>query len=234
MQSKIENSAYSLGARKAHSIEHLTIESLVPDPKNARLHTKKQIGQIAASIKSFGFNVPILVNAVNQVVAGHGRLLAAKKLGLPNVPTIRIDHLDEAQTRAFMIADNRLTEIAQWDDRLLAEQLKELSELDLTFEIEAIGFDTAEIDLRIASLSETAVWDEKPLPVVSGPPVSRLSDIWILGRHRLLCGDATDASSYPRAPCPQSGLVMLCVWSPRKRFSVETRSVRRRSGVQAE
>ena len=198
MRSNIDNSADSLGARKALSIEHLAIESLVPDPKNARLHTKKQIGQIAASIKSFGFNVPILVNAANQVVAGHGRLLAAKRLGLASVPTIRIDHLDAAQTRAFMIADNRLTEIAQWDDKLLAEQLKELSELDLSFEIEAIGFDAAEIDLRIASLSETAASDEKPLPVVSGPPVSRLGDIWILGRHRLLCGDATDATSYQK------------------------------------
>jgi DNA modification methylase len=111
------------------------------------------------------------------------------------VPTIAIEHLDAAQTRAFMIADNRLTEMAQWDDRLLAEQLKELSELDLSFEIEATGFDAPQIDLMIASLTEPAA-DEKPIPFVSGPAVSRRGDLWSLGRHRLLCGDATDPASY--------------------------------------
>jgi ParB-like chromosome segregation protein Spo0J len=114
---------------------------LKPDPKNARQHSAKQIRQIADSIEAFGFNVPILVDADLNVIAGHGRLLACKRLGWREVPTIRLEHLSETQRRAFMIADNRLTEIASWDDRLLAEQLQALSSVELDFDIETIGFD---------------------------------------------------------------------------------------------
>jgi hypothetical protein len=177
----------------------MAIDQVRPDPKNPRTHSKKQIGQIAQSIKSFGFNVPILIDAEDQIVAGHGRLLAARRLGMASVPTIRIDHLDEAQTRAFMIADNRLTEIGGWDDRLLAEQLKALSDLNLTFDIETTGFDAPQIDLMIASLPNggaRAIPEEKPLSCVSGPPVSCVGDLWTLGRHRVLCGDASERASY--------------------------------------
>src|SRR5208283_2578874 len=170
-------------------VDYTPIGEPKPDPRNARVHSKKQIRQIAASIESFGFNVPILIDAAGQVICGHGRLAAAAGLGWTEVPTIKIEHLSEAQRRAFMIADNRLTEIAVWDDRLLAEQLKELADLDLSFDIEATGFEVAEIDLRIASLSEAGASpnDEKPLPVVSGPPLSQIGDLWTLGGHRLLC-----------------------------------------------
>jgi ParB-like chromosome segregation protein Spo0J len=109
------------------SIEYVSIECLKPDPKNARQHTAKQIRQIAQSIESFGFNVPLLIDGDLNVIAGHGRLLACKRLGWGEVPTIRLEHLSESQRRAFMIADNRLTEIASWDDRLLAERLQALS-----------------------------------------------------------------------------------------------------------
>ena len=106
------------------------------DPLNPRVHSPRQIGQLRHSIKTFDFNVPILVDANLKVIAGHGRLLACQSLGWGEVPTIRLDHLTEAQAKAFMIADNRLTEISLWDDRLLAQQLKELSELDLDFSLE--------------------------------------------------------------------------------------------------
>jgi len=179
------------------AIDYLPVEQLRPDPKNVRLHSKKQIRQIAKSIASFGFNVPVLVDGDFNVIAGHGRLLACQHLGWREVPTIRLDHLSEAQRRAFMIADNRLTEVATWDDRLLAEQLKELAVLDLDFDIEATGFDMGEIDLRIESLSEADKGRGEPLlPAVTGPAVTQMGDLWLLDRHRLLCASALDAASY--------------------------------------
>ena len=136
------------------SVAYRRIEELKPDPTNPRRHTKKQIGQIANSIKAFGFNVPVLVDADLKVIAGHGRLLACRELGWTEVPTLRLDHLTAAQAGAFMIADNRLSEIATWDDRLLAQQFKDLSLLVLDFDIEVTGFEMGEIDLRIASLDD--------------------------------------------------------------------------------
>jgi DNA modification methylase len=176
------------------------IEELRPDPANPRVHSKKQIRQIANSIETFGFNVPVLVDADLNVIAGHGRLLACRELGWTEVPTLCLDHLTSAQARAFMIADNRLTEIASWDDRLLAQQLKDLSLLGLDFDIEVTGFETGEIDLRIASLEHMPERDADPadaVPEVSaGPPVSKIGDVWLLGRHRILCGNALDPAAY--------------------------------------
>jgi ParB-like chromosome segregation protein Spo0J len=131
------------------------LEDLKLDPANPRVHTAQQVRQIARSIKAFGFNVPVLVDTNLKVVAGHGRILAAKKLGCAEIPTIRIDHLSEAQVRAFAIADNRLSEIATWDDKLLAEQLKALSEVELDFDLEVTGFAMGEFDLRIEGLEVT-------------------------------------------------------------------------------
>lgn len=168
------------------------------DPKNPRHHDRRQIRQIARSIEAFGFNVPILVDADGKVIAGHGRLLASRELGLSEVPTIQLEHLTEAQARAFMVADNRLSETSAWDERLLAEQLKELSETSLEFSLEATGFTMGEIDLRIEGLTDAAAGDD-PADTVSlpqGPTVTRLGDLWILGRHRVLCGDALDAAAY--------------------------------------
>lgn len=179
-------------------ITHRRVESLQPDPRNARIHSKKQVKQIARSIEAFGFNVPILVDRVGKVIAGHGRLLACKDLGWEEVPTIALEHLSEAQAKAYRIADNRLTEISDWDDRLLAEQLKELSLVDLDFSLEAIGFDMGEIDFRIESLDvsggpngEKDPADDLP-EVPAGDPVSKVGDLWLLGRHRLVCGDALE------------------------------------------
>ena len=169
------------------------IEHLKLDPNNPRLHSRTQIKQIARSIESFGYNVPVLVDAELNVVAGHGRLLACRHLGWSEVPTIRLEHLDAAQRRAFMIADNRLNENSTWDDRLLAQQLKDLSVLDLDFSLETTGFDMGEIDLRIESLN--AIEDAASEPVErlpEGPPVSQAGDLWLLGSHRVLCGSAVE------------------------------------------
>ena len=180
---------------------HLTvvyhrIDALILDPANPRLHSKKQIRQIANSITAFGFNVPVLVDAELKVIAGHGRILACDRLGITEVPTLRLEHLSPAQARAFMIADNRLAEIAGWDDKLLAQQLKDLSLLGLDFSLELTGFELGEIDLRIASLEAAPhTGDDRAdaLPEVRArPPLSRIGDVWLLGRHRVLCGNARD------------------------------------------
>lgn len=174
------------------------VAELRPDPRNPRTHTAKQVRQIARSIEAFGFNVPILLDEQDQVVAGHGRLLACKELGWEEVPTIALAHLTEAQAKAFRIADNRLTEISEWDDRLLAEQLKELTLVDLDFQLEAIGFEMGEIDFRIESLDNGEGAGDGPDPadelpeIPAGDPVSREGDLWLLGRHRLLCGNALE------------------------------------------
>jgi DNA modification methylase len=177
-------------------IVHRPIGDLKPDRANPRRHSKKQIRQIARSIATFGFNVPVLVDGEDKVIAGHGRLLACRDLGWGEVPTLCLDHLSPAQARAFMIADNRLSEIASWDNRLLAEQLKDLSLLGLDFSIEVTGFEIAEIDLRIASLDDPPPPAEDPADTVpdvaSGSAVTKPGDLWLLGRHRVLCGNALD------------------------------------------
>ena len=178
------------------SIAYLPTDRLKPDPSNARQHSKRQIRQIAKSIEMFGFNVPVLIDAKGNVICGHGRLLAAERLGWTEIPAVRLEHLSEIQKKAFMIADNRLAEVAVWDDRLLAEQLKALASVELAFDIETIGFDMGEIDLRIESLAvKNTDASEQVIPEVVGPAVSRVGDFWLLGRHRVLCGDALDEAA---------------------------------------
>jgi DNA modification methylase len=188
------------GRAKPLKIIYKQIEELKLDPGNPRVHSKGQIGQIASSIRIFGFNVPVLVDRDRNVVCGHGRLLACHELGITEVPTLCLDHLTTAQARAFMIADNRLTEIATWDDRLLAEQLKDLSRLGLDFSLEVTGFMTAEIDLRIASLEDTPAQGDDPADALpespAGPPVNKIGDLWLFGRNRLLCGSALDTAAF--------------------------------------
>jgi ParB-like chromosome segregation protein Spo0J len=151
-------------ARTCATNLHLTvverlITELKPSACNPRRHSHKQIDQIAQSIRAFRFNVPILIDAEMNVIAGHGRLLAGQKLGLERVPTIQLEHLSQAQARAFIIADNKLASNSTWDDDLLARELEELSMVDLSFDLETIGFDTAEIDLRIGSIKEKSATD---------------------------------------------------------------------------
>jgi ParB-like chromosome segregation protein Spo0J len=186
------------GAERARPLQIVDrpIEALKPDPTNPRIHSKKQIGQIKNSIMTFGFNVPVLVDADLNVIAGHGRLFACRELGWTEVPTLRLDHLTPEQARVFMIADNRLTEIAAWDDRLLAQQLKDLSLLGLDFSLELTGFEMGEIDLRIASLEDEPDPADDPADAVpelpARPPLSKIGDLWLLGPHRVLCGNALD------------------------------------------
>jgi hypothetical protein len=172
------------------SVAYLPLDRLKPDPTNARRHAEKQIRQIASSIEAFGFNVPILVDGDGAVIAGHGRLAAARRLGFAEIPAIRLEGLSEPQKRAFMIADNRLAEIAVWDDRQLGEQLQALAGVELDFDIEAIGFEMHEIDLRIESLQAAKrPARTRPKPTVAaGPSVSRAGDLWRLGPHELKCG----------------------------------------------
>ncbi|MEA2879480.1 MAG: hypothetical protein QOF14_4676 [Hyphomicrobiales bacterium] len=181
------------------TVVYRAISELKLDPHNPRFHSRKQVQQIARSIGVFGFNVPILVDANLNVIAGHGRAMACQELGWTEVPTVQLDHLSEAEARAFMIADNRLTENSVWDDRLLGEQLKELSLLDLDFSLETTGFEMGEIDLRIEGLRGADGKDDPAdaIPEVgSGPSVSQHGDLWALNRHRLLCGSALDLSAY--------------------------------------
>ena len=158
----------------------------------------KQIRAIANSIEAFGFNAPILVDNGNRVVVGHGRLEAAQLLGLAEVPVIRLEHLSEQQAKAYMLADNKLTESSSWDDRKVAIVLMELADITLDFEIEATGFEAPEIDLRIQSLErpDESTDSADHFEAAHGPPVSRADDAWILGDHRLLCGNALDLQTY--------------------------------------
>ena len=178
------------------TVTTLAIEAIRPDPRNPRLHPKRQIQQIANSIQAFGFNVPVLVDSNKKLIAGHGRLEACRLLGWTEVPTIQLDHLSPAQAKAYMIADNRLTENSSWDDKLLAESLKELSIENLEFSLDAIGFDMGEIDFRIESLDAV---DDDPGDAIPPPwpaAVTVPGDLWLLGPHRLLCANSLEASSY--------------------------------------
>ena len=176
-----------------------TISELKLDPRNPRAHSPRQVRQIARSIDTFGFNVPVLVDGNGKVIAGHGRILACQQLGHRDVPTISLEHLSEAQAKAFMIADNRLTENSTWNDRLLGEQLKELSELELDFSLETTGFEMGEIDLRIEGLSADPE-DDDPADTLpeqgSESPVTRPGNLWLLDQHRVYCASALEESSY--------------------------------------
>ena len=176
-------------------VTYLRTTSLKPDPRNPRVHSDKQVRQIAQSIESFGFNVPLLIDDEQKVIAGHGRLLAARKLGWDTVPAIRLSHLTESQRMAFLIADNRLTENSSWDERMLGEQLKILSELELDFDLEAIGFEVPEIDLLIDGLNTVPEADpDDRLPEISESAVTVSGDLWQLGKHRVLCGNSLSHS----------------------------------------
>ena len=177
------------------SVETVKVSALRPYANNPRTHSKRQIEQIAASIRTFGWTNPILVDGDYGVIAGHGRLEAAKTLGLTEVPVMRLADMSEAQKRAYVIADNRLAETAGWDEDLLRLEIGALLEMELDFQIETIGFETGEIDVLLQDNDEDAPAETVPDPD-PGPPVSRIGDVWQLGRHRLVCGDALDADTY--------------------------------------
>jgi DNA modification methylase len=176
------------------------LSSLRPYCRNARTHSAKQIAQIAASIRAFGFNNPVLIDKDGVIIAGHGRVAAAKTLGLETVPVIRLEHMSEAQKRAYILADNKLAEKAGWDTEILAIELQNLMEFDLDFDVSITGFDMPEIDVLMAGL------DAKPskpdpadaVPQVADRAVTRLGDVWRIGPHRLICGDSLNPETYER------------------------------------
>ena len=179
-------------------IAEIPIEDLRPYPNNARKHSRRQIDQIAQSIRQFGFTNPVLIDSDGGIIAGHGRVEAAKLLGMDRVPTILIDHLGEEQKRAYIIADNRLAEKAGWDQELLAIELQHLTEIDLDFDVEITGFETAEIDLLIETFGDDSDSPADDLPELDehAPAITRTDDLWLLGEHRLLCGNALEPEAY--------------------------------------
>jgi DNA modification methylase len=176
------------------------INALILDSSNPRLHTRRQVRQIARSIETFGFNVPILVDADLKVIAGHGRVLASRELGTTEVPTISIDHLTQEKIRAYMIADNKLTENGVWSEELLANHFIELSALDLNFSLDVTGFEIGEIDLLIEGQGKSKSIEHDSADdvpnIVSGPSVCKPGDLWLLGRHRVFCGSSLETASY--------------------------------------
>ena len=180
------------------TVKQLPPGNLKPYDRNARTHSAKQIAQIAASIKAFGFNNPVLIDKDGGIIAGHGRVEAGKQLGLKTVPCVHLDHLDDAQKRAYILADNKLAEKAGWDPEILKIELQHLTSLDLDFDVTVTGFEMAEIDVLLSdAVPEADPADEVP-EFTPGPAVTRLGDIWQIGRHRLICGDSTKSETYDR------------------------------------
>ncbi len=179
--------------------EMVGVSTLKPYARNARTHSRRQIKKIAASIERFGFVNPVLIDESHQIIAGHGRVAAAKLLGWPEVPVLRIAHLSDVEKRAYILADNRLAEEAGWDREILAIELQGL--IDTDFSIEMTGFDAFEVDFILDEAAAAEAPDQDlddevpPLPTLEAA-VTRPGDLWGLGRHKLLCGDATDAASY--------------------------------------
>ena len=181
-------------------VEMMPLASLAPYAANARQHPPEQVAQLAASIGEFGFTVPVLVDDAGVLIAGHGRVLAAKALGLEEVPAIRLGHLTEAQARAYRLADNQLALTSTWDEALLAAELRALRTDE--FDLGLIGFDTATLD-RLLDESTASEPGSRGDPDAAAPPppetpVTRPGDLWLLGPHRLLCGDATSATDVAR------------------------------------
>jgi hypothetical protein len=174
----------------ATKIEWRSVETLIPYAKNARTHSDEQVAQIAGSIKEFGFNNPVLVDKENSVIAGHGRLMAARKLGMDKVPVVKLEHLTESQRKAYVLADNRIALNSGWDTSMLSLELQDLKDdIDLSL----LGFDPDELDALLNPVEETeGLTDEDAVPDVPDEPKTKLGDIYILGNHRLMCGDSTN------------------------------------------
>ena len=173
----------------ANKIEWLSVETLIPYAKNARTHSDEQVAQIAGSIKEFGFNNPVLIDKENSIIAGHGRLLAARKLGMDKVPVVQLEHMTEAQRKAYVLADNRIALNSGWDTSMLTVELQDLKD---NIDLSLLGFDADELDALLNPIVETdGLTDEDAVPDVPNEPKTKLGDIYILGSHRLMCGDST-------------------------------------------
>jgi hypothetical protein len=180
------------------SVEYVALSSLKPYSRNARTHSKHQVRQIAESIRVFGFTNPVLLDCNNRIIAGHGRVEAAKLLGMEQVPTIRLEGLSDEQIRAYIIADNKLAENAGWDRSILAIELQHLITLDSAdFDVTITGFEIAEIDVILEEArGTTAMEDAIPEPLLDQAPVTESGDLWQLGRHRIICGNSLYEDTY--------------------------------------
>lgn len=174
---------------KAYNLHHKKVDSLIPYLNNSRTHSDEQVTQVASSIREFGFTNPVLIDGQNGIIAGHGRVMAAKKLGLEEVPCIVLEGLTDAQKKAYVIADNKLALNSGWDLDLLKVELEGLNELG--FDLDLLGFSDDELNDLLADEIEEGLTDEDSVPEVPEEPVSKLGDIWQLGNHRLMCGDST-------------------------------------------
>ena len=170
-------------------VAYVATTDLIPYANNPRTHSDQQVAQVAASIQEFGFNNPILIDENNSIIAGHGRLAAAQKLEMKTVPTILLEGLSEAQRKAYVIADNKLTENGGWDYDLLAVEIERLKELDV--DIDLIGFDPTELNTILEPEVVEGLTDEDDVPEVPDNPITKRGDVWVLGNHRLMCGDST-------------------------------------------
>ena len=184
------NKVFPVSSSSRLAISYRAIGDLIPDPRNARTHPKRQIDQIKASIEAFGFTNPILADPEGHIIAGHGRLQAARALGLTEVPTIVLPGLSETQKRALRIADNKIALNAGWDLEILQLELGELASIDIDIDPTLTGFSTGEIDVILSSAADP---DDEVIPPVPATPRTKPGDIWILGNHRVGCGDGRDA-----------------------------------------
>ena len=189
------DNASSLGVPPRLAVTYRAVSDLIPDPRNARTHPKRQIDQLKASIQEFGFTNPILADPGGHVIAGHGRLQAARAMGLAEVPTIILSELSEVQKRALRIADNKIALNASWDLEILQLELGELASLDVEIDSTLTGFSTGEIDVILATAADP---DDEVIPPVPATPRTKPGDIWILGDHRVGCGDGRDAEFLQR------------------------------------
>lgn len=194
----------------AHTIEHLPVDALVPYARNSRTHSPEQVAQVAASIREFGFTNPVLIDGDGGIIAGHGRVMAARQIGLAIVPCIRLAHLSAAQKRAYVIADNKLALNAGWDDEILALELRDLG--DMGIDLTLTGFASREIDKLLAGLdlgsAEAGQGDADTIPAPHPQAISQPGDIWQLGRHRILCGDSTDPAAVSALMAGHQGVLM--------------------------
>jgi len=187
-------------------IETLAVDRLIPYARNSRTHSDAQVAQIAASIKEFGFTNPVLIDADGGIIAGHGRVMGARQLGLAEVPCIRLGHLTDAQRRAYVIADNRLALNAGWDDAMLALEMRDL--MDEGYDVGLTGFDLDEIDDLLFEPPVGKI-DPDAVPPVKPPPITRAGDVWHLGKHRLMCGSSTERDQVMRLMAGEKANVCL-------------------------
>jgi len=198
--------------KRSEELKIVDIDKLIPYVNNARTHSKEQLLKLRSSLREFGFVNPVLIDKDNNIIAGHGRVMAAKEEGIKEIPCVLVEHLTDAQKKAYILADNRLALDAGWDNEMLTLELENLKEID--FDIELTGFDAAEIEELFSNIHDKDVEDDDfdVDAALAEEPISKLGDIWVLGRHRLICGDSTHSETYEKLM--EGKKANLCVTDP--------------------